>query len=127
VLATHRRALQVDRENGVPIFLRRVHDAGHRQPIRGRIPDARVVEQDVEGSELVHGGTDHLRHVLLTGHVGPQRNRLSARITYFFRRLLCSLLVDVGHDEPCAFLGKQTRRGLPLPPRGSRDHGYLTV
>jgi len=104
-------ALEVNRDDRVPLCLRHVHEHAVAQ-------DAGVVDQDVEVAERLHGHVDHALGALPVGDVVVVRDRLAAHGLDLVHDLLCRRGVvaravvgaaEVVHHDLCALRGEEQR------------------
>ena len=73
--------------------------------------DARVVDEHVEPAEPRHRALDRALRARERGDVADHELRVGAGRGHAPARLFAALLVEVGDDDPGAFLGESLRRG----------------
>src|SRR4029453_11301797 len=88
---------------------------------------ARIVVQNVEGSEATGPLVHHALDVLLESHVAHRGEGVAARLLDEGHRLLRRLLVDVADDEPGALLREQHGGLAPHAHARAGDERHLVL
>jgi AraC-like DNA-binding protein len=82
---------------------------------------ARVVQHHVDAPVRVHGRVDELLQLVAVGHVGPEREGLSAASGQLLGERLDALDTPRAQRDDGAFLRKEPCRGLPKSAARARD------
>src|SRR5581483_11645759 len=88
---------------------------------------ARVVEHDVEPSELLNGEVDHRFDVGLNGDVGADGSNVLLVIPREVKRVHRGLFVELSEDDGCSFIEKAQHGGSPHTAAATRDHSDLAL
>jgi hypothetical protein len=105
-----------------------VPDEGEPAPARRqRGLTERVVVQDVEAAEGLHGAADHRVDALQLARVGRDGDRRASRARDLTRHRFRLRLVDVGHGDPGAARREAHRRSPPDSRSRARDQRHLAV
>src|SRR5215813_11037071 len=123
VLGHPEHALEIDAHDAVPLGTVRFQHG----PVLVLPEDARVVIQDVEGTEAARPFLDHSLHVLLDGHITNRGDGLASGLLDEGHRLVRRLLVDVAHHYARALLGEEHRSLASHPHPRAGDQRDLTL
>src|SRR5215471_14932862 len=123
VLGHPEHALEIDAHDAVPLRTVRLQHG----PVLVLPEDARVVVQNVEGTEAARPLLDHSLHVLLDGHVTNRGDGLASCLLDEGHRLVRRLLVDVAHHDARALLGEEHRSLASHPHPRAGDQRDLTL
>src|SRR5215831_13799550 len=123
VLGHPEHALEIDAHDAVPLGTVRFQHG----PVLVLPEDARVVIQDVEGTEAARPLLDHSLHVLLDGHITNRGDSLASCLLDEGHRLVRRLLVDVAHHYARALLGEEHRSLASHPHPRAGDQRDLTL
>src|SRR5215472_2391494 len=123
VLGHPEHALEIDAHDAVPLRTVRLQHG----PVLVLPKDARVVIQDVEGTEAARPILDDSLHVLLDGHITNRGDGLASGLLDEGHRLVRRLLVDVTHHDARALLGEEHRSLASHPHPRAGDQRDLVL
>src|SRR5215470_6657025 len=123
VLSHPEHALEIDAHDAVPLGAVRLQHG----PVLVLPKDARVVIQDVEGTEAARPILDHSLHVLLDGHITDRGDGLASGLLDEGHRLVRRLLVDVTDHDARALLGEEHRSLASHPHPRAGDQRDLVL